>query len=219
MILAAGRGERMRPLTDHTPKPLLQCGGQALIDRHLAALAHAGVREVVINLAWLGEQIRDHVGDGSEWGMTVAYSDEGAQALETAGGIIRALPLLGLDPFIVINGDVVTDYSFERLALPAGRQAHLVLVGNPDHHVGGDFCLSGGEVVTEGARRLTFSGIGVYSPALFAGRQDAVAPLAPLLREAIVRGRVSGERHAGLWRDIGTPERLEAADAALRSRR
>lgn len=215
MILAAGRGERMRPLTDSTPKPLLRCAGTPLIDRHLAALAAAGFREVVVNLAWLGAHIREHVGDGSAWGLRVHYSDEGEHALETAGGIVRALPLLGDSPFVVVNGDIVTDYPFARLALAPGALARIVLVDNPAHREGGDFALEADRVCATGRPRLTFSGIGVYHPDLFAGLADGPAPLAPLLRQAMERGRVAGEHYRGLWMDIGTPERLAAAESAL----
>lgn len=215
MILAAGRGERMRPLTDDCPKPLLAVGGRPLLERHLEALAAAGFDEVVINLAWLGERIRAHVGDGARWGLRVRYSDEGERGLETAGGIVRALALLGEAPFAVINGDVLTDFPFARLALPRGRLAHLVLVDNPPQHPGGDFGLDGDRVVNTGGTRLTFAGIGVYAPALFAGRADGPAPLAPLLQAAAAAGRVSGERHAGLWHDIGTPARLAEVEAEL----
>lgn len=215
MILAAGRGERMRPLTDDCPKPLLAVGGRPLIERHLEALAAAGFDEVVINLAWLGDRVRAHVGDGGRWGLRVRYSDEGERGLETAGGIVRALGMLGDAPFVVVNGDVLTDFPFARLALPAGHLAHLVLVDNPREHPEGDFGLEGGRVVNAGGRRLTFAGIGVYDPALFAGLGDGPAPLAPLLRAAAGAGRVSGERHAGLWHDIGTPARLAEVEAAL----
>ena len=215
MILAAGRGERMRPLTDDRPKPLLQAGGRALIDYHLDALARAGFARIVINTAWQGHQLREHVGDGRRWGVEVRYSDEGTQALETAGGIVRALPLLGPEPFLVVNGDTHTDYPFERAALPPGRHAHLVLVDNPAQHAAGDFALDDGRVSSTGGHRLTFAGIGVYHPALFAGLPDAPAPLAPLLRRAMAAGRVSGEHYRGAWHDVGTPERLRALDAAL----
>lgn len=216
MILAAGRGERMRPLTDETPKPLLQVGGRTLLDRHLDALARAGVGEVVINLAWLGGRIRDHVGDGSGHGLRVRYSDEGEQALETAGGIVNALPLLGAEPFLVINGDVFTDYPFERAQLPAGQLARLVLVDNPPQHPRGDFALAAdGRVTEDGGEPLTYAGIGVFDPALFAGHGGGIAPLAPLLRDAIRKGRVGGEHYRGAWHDIGTPERLRDLDRSL----
>ncbi|SEP13225.1 N-acetylmuramate alpha-1-phosphate uridylyltransferase MurU [Aquisalimonas asiatica] len=215
MILAAGRGERMRPLTDHTPKPLLPVAGRPLIDWHLQRLADAGVSEVVINLAWLGEQIAEHVGDGSRWGLRVRYSREGDAALETGGGIARALPWLGNAPFLVVNGDVWCDYDPAPLLQPMDGLAHLVLVPNPAHNPEGDFGLVRGRVVTGGGERLTFSGIGVYAPALFDGHPGGAFRLAPLLREAAEQGRVSGTRHDGLWCDVGTPERLEALNARL----
>ena len=215
MILAAGRGERMRPLTDETPKPLLACGGRALIERHLDALAAAGFERVVINLAWLGQQIRERIGDGGAWGLAVQYSDEGNRALETAGGIVRALPLLGEQPFVVVNGDIVTDYPFDRLALAAGDLAQLVLVDNPPEKSDGDFTLEGDRVTQTGGRRLTFAGIGAYHPSLFAGLADGHAPLAPLLRDAMRHRRVGGEHYDGLWRDIGTPQRLADTDSLL----
>jgi MurNAc alpha-1-phosphate uridylyltransferase len=216
MILAAGRGERMRPLTDETPKPLLPVGGRTLIDRHLDALAAAGFRDIVINLAWLGDRIRAHLGDGRERGLRIRYSDEGERALETAGGIVHALALLGDKPFLVVNGDVLTDYPFADARLPQGRLAQLVLVANPDHHAGGDFALMpDGSVGDEGDTRLTYAGIGVFDPALFAGHADGVAPLAPVLRAAMARGLVGGDHYRGRWHDIGTPERLAEIDRAL----
>ena len=215
MILAAGRGERMRPLTDHTPKPLLEVGDRPLIGHHLAALARAGVREVVINHAHLGARIERALGDGATYGLRIRYSPEDV-ALETGGGIFRALPLLGPGAFIVVNGDVWTDFDLARLHLADGDLAHLVLVDNPDHHPAGDFALEGDRVRTEGGPRLTFSGIGVYRPALFDGCTPGRFPLAPLLRAAMAAGRVSGERHAGRWVDVGTPERLAALDRELR---
>ncbi|MEX1081235.1 MAG: nucleotidyltransferase family protein [Halofilum sp. (in: g-proteobacteria)] len=218
MILAAGRGERMRPLTDEQPKPLLHVGGRTLIDRHLEGLARAGFREVVINLAWLGHRIREHVGDGADWGLEVRYSDEGEHGLETAGGIVRALPLLGEAPFAVINADVYTDYPYERLAPPIDAQAHLVLVANPPQHPEGDFHFADGRVAPGGGERLTFSGIGVYHPRLFAGLPDGPAPLSPILRTAIARDAVSAEYYSGDWRDIGTPERLYELDRELRTK-
>lgn len=215
MILAAGRGERMRPLTDHTPKPLLEAGGKPLIAHHLERLAAAGISRVVINHAHLGDQIEAALGDGARFGLAIRYSPEGT-ALETGGGIFRALPLLGRDPFLVVNADVWTDMDFARLHLPPGRLAHLVLVDNPDHHPAGDFVLSGSEVLCEGAPRLTFSGIGVYDPALFDGCTAGAFPLAPLLRAAMARGLVSGHHHRGRWLDIGTPARLQALDRLLK---
>ncbi len=216
MILAAGRGERMRPLTDDCPKPLLEAGGRPLIDWHLEALARADFRRVVINTAWQGEKLRAHVADGRAWGLDVRYSDEGDHALETAGGIAQALPLLGPRPFAVINGDIHTDYPFERLTLPTGHLAHLVLVDNPPQHPEGDFALNGARVTTGDDARLTFAGIGVYRPALFSGLPARPLRLAPILRRAIAAGLVSGEHYRGAWLDIGTPERLRELDQRLR---
>jgi MurNAc alpha-1-phosphate uridylyltransferase len=211
MILAAGRGERMRPLTDHTPKPLLPVGGKPLLQWHVEALVAAGVCDIVINHAWLGEQIEAALGSGDALGAKIRYSPEG-EALETGGGIFRALPLLGDEPFVVVNADIVTDYPFARLpSVPAGL-AHLVLVPNPAHHPEGDFYLEHGRVEAEGAPRLTYSGIGVYHPNLFRGQQPGRFPLAPLLRRAMAAGQVSGEFYAGRWLDAGTPERLRDAE-------
>ncbi|MEJ2507877.1 MAG: nucleotidyltransferase family protein [Gammaproteobacteria bacterium] len=224
MILAAGRGERMRPLTDSTPKPLLRAGGHALIEYHLAALVGAGLRDIVINHAHLGAQIESALGDGARYGARLRYSDEGAGALETGGGIFRALPLLGEGPFVVVNGDIWTDYPFEHLAEPAAHMkagadlAYLVLVDNPAHHRDGDFVLQDGRVLAQGpagAPRLTFSGIGLYRAELFAGCEDGAFALAPLLRHAMAAGRVGGEYYRGRWVDVGTPERLAALDAEL----
>lgn len=221
MILAAGRGERMRPLTDDCPKPLLQAGGMSLIERHVRRLAAAGFRDLVVNHAWLGERIEGALGDGSRFGIRIRYSPEG-EALETAGGIARALPLLGEAPFLVVNGDVHCDYDPARARTIAARLdarplvAWLVLVPNPGHHRAGDFILEGGRVRDEGdGARLTFSGIGIYHPRLFDGVSGR-APLAPLLRRAMAEGRVAGERHDGDWIDVGTPERLADLDAHLR---
>lgn len=224
MILAAGRGERMRPLTDVTPKPLLTVGGKPLIVWHIENLARAGFRELVINHAHLGEQIEAMLGDGSGFGVSIHYSPE-TEALETAGGIANALPLLGRGPFAVVNGDVFCDCDFARLAgmlrqmaeQPAALAAYLLLVDNPDHHPGGDFALAAGKVAERGEQMLTFSGIGLYQPALFAGiARGSKAKLGPLLREQMARGRVAGEHHRGRWVDVGTPERLAALDQALR---
>lgn len=223
MILAAGRGERMRPLTDHTPKPLLEAGGKPLIVWHLERLARAGLRDIVVNHAWLGERIVQSLGDGSRWGVRIRYSAEAPQALETAGGIARALPLLGDAPFLVINGDIWCDWDPAAAADAARRleteraDAWLLLTDNPSHHPQGDFALSeDGRAIAEGKERLTFAGIGVYRPSLFAGLPaEAPAPLAPLLRAAMARGAVLAERHAGRWIDVGTPQRLNALDAAL----
>lgn len=219
MILAAGRGERMRPLTLARPKPLLEAGGLPLIVHHLHALAASGLRDVVINVSWLGEQIRAALGDGSRLGVRLQYSDEGPEPLETGGGIFRALPLLAPAAFIVLNGDVWTDFPYARLraALQPGDLAHLVLVPNPAHNPGGDFVLDQGRIVESGSGRFTFAGVGVYRPELFAGCTDGIFKLAPLLRSAVRAGRVSGELHTGTWLDIGTPERLADLDAHLRS--
>ncbi|MBK1732997.1 N-acetylmuramate alpha-1-phosphate uridylyltransferase MurU [Thiococcus pfennigii] len=216
MILAAGRGERMRPLTDHTPKPLLVAGGKALIEHQIERLAAAGFEDLVINHAHLGEQIEALVGDGARWGIRVRYSRE-ERALETGGGIFQALPLVGPEPFLVVNGDIWTDLAFAGLRTLAPRLAHLVLVANPSHHPRGDFVLRDGQVVDDDGPRLTFSGIGVYHPDLFAGCRPGAFPLAPLLRQAMARGQVSGERLAGRWFDIGTPERLQALDRMLKA--
>lgn len=223
MILAAGRGERMRPLTDHTPKPLLAVGGKPLIVWHIERLAAAGFCDIVINHAHLGHLIEAALGDGTRFGVSIRYSPE-REALETAGGIAQALPLLGAAPFLVVNGDVFCDWDLiqtrariESLLAHPGQQAHLVLVPNPPHHPVGDFALADDRVLPEGAARYTFSGIGVYGPSLFAPvTPGAKSKLAPLLRDAMARGAVSGELHRGRWEDVGTPERLAALDAALR---
>jgi MurNAc alpha-1-phosphate uridylyltransferase len=222
MILAAGRGERMRPLTDTCPKPLLAAGGKPLIVWHIERLVAAGITGLVINHAHLGQMIEDALGDGARFGLPIAYSPEGS-ALETAGGIARALPLLGDAPFVVVNGDVFCDADFAALARVAeglsadGPLAHLLLVPNPDHNPGGDFgLLPDGHVTDDGrGERLTFSGIGAYHPALFAG--VAPAKLAPLLRAAMAAGKVTGARHDGRWVDVGTPQRLAELDASLRT--
>lgn len=223
MILAAGRGERMRPLTDACPKPLLKVGGEPLIVWHLRRLRSAGIREIVINHAWLGGQIEKTLGTGAAYGVEIAYSAEGETGLETAGGIATALPLLGDEPFLVINGDVLTDIDFQTAFTAAAaleqqqKLAHLWLVANPAHNPKGDFVLhrSGG-VLSESpeGEALTFSGMGVYHPELFRTTPPRqAAKLAPLLRAAMNRGQVSGERHNGLWLDVGTVERLAEADA------
>lgn len=214
MILAAGRGERMRPLTDHTPKPLLQVGGRALIEHHILALVDAGFKELVINHAHLGAQIEDYLSDGSRYGAHIQYSPE-EQALETGGGIRQALPMLGDGPFVVINGDVWTDYPLARLRERDIKRAHLVMVANPEHNTSGDFSLQDGVLHTEGPDKLTFSGIGIYHPRLFAATRAGAFPLAPLLREAMGQGLVSGEYYEGQWVDVGTPERLQALNALL----
>lgn len=217
MILAAGRGERMRPLTDVTPKPLLPVAGKPLIVWHLERLARADFRDIVINHAHLGDQIESLLGDGNAWGLRIAYSAEPQGALETAGGIANALPLLGDAPFLVVNGDIFCDWDFAR-ARSGDALAHLVLIDNPPHHPEGDFTLDGAKVGAGETARLTFSGIGIYRPELFAGvARGQPAKLAPLLHDAITAGRVTGERHAGRWEDVGTPERLAALDADVRA--
>ncbi|MFN4149072.1 MAG: N-acetylmuramate alpha-1-phosphate uridylyltransferase MurU [Rhodocyclaceae bacterium] len=220
MILAAGRGERMRPLTDRMPKPLLPVAGKPLIVWHLERLARAGFHEIVINHAHLGDEIEALLGDGEAWNVTIRYAAEPPGALETAGGIANALPLLGHAPFLVVNGDIFCDWDFARArnALEDETLAHLVLVDNPPHHPRGDFSFDGTKVGAGGtAPRLTFSGIGIYRPELFAAiPRGSHAPLAPLLHDAIATGRVSGERHTGRWVDVGTPERLTALDIELR---
>ncbi len=224
MILAAGRGERMRPLTDHTPKPLLRVGGKALIEYHLEALAAAGVRELVINHAHLGHRIEQALGDGARWGLRIAYSAEGeGRALETGGGIFKVLPLLGPGPFLVLNGDVWCQPNFSRLSLASGRLAHLLLVDNPAHHPRGDFLLENGLARDPGPKQdperpgrcLTFSGIGLYHPELFADCRPGAFPLAPLLRAAMGQGRVSAEHYRGPWLDVGTPQRLAELERRL----
>jgi MurNAc alpha-1-phosphate uridylyltransferase len=207
MILAAGRGERMRPLTDKLPKPLLPVAGKPLIVSHIERLAEAGYRELVINHAHLGEMIEAELGNGAVWGVSIQYSPEPV-ALETGGGIYQALPLLGEEPFLVVNGDIWCDFDFSCLALKQGDMAHLVLVPNPEHHRQGDFQLIRGRVDQGEERRLTFSGIGVYHPHLFEFCKPEAFPLAPLLRQAMDKQQVSGECFNGLWMDIGTPQRL-----------
>lgn len=220
MVLAAGRGERMRPLTDHTPKPLLSVGGQRLIEYHLKGLARAGFEEVVINTAHLADQIPEVLGDGSQYGLRLSYTREPEGALETGGGIHNALPLLGEESFLVVNGDVWCDVDFRTLipdqVLSEGRLAHLLLVNNPDHNPKGDFQLGeDGQVHPDGRHRLTFSGIAVYHPDFFASCQPGRFPLAPMLREAMVRQEVTGQHHSGQWYDIGTPQRLAQLDRLL----
>lgn len=216
MLLAAGRGERMRPLTDAVPKSLLQVGNKPLIVHHIEALRQAGIGDLVINLGYLGERISQVLGDGHRHGVRIAYSREPEDALETGGGIFQALCLLGSDPFAVINSDIWTDYDFAGLpVLPRGL-AHLVLVDNPVQHPRGDFALDGNRVLTDGPQRLTFSGISVLRPELFRGCRPGRFPLSPLLRRAITEDRVSGEYYPGAWRDIGTPERLDQLHSELK---
>ena len=231
LIFAAGLGERMRPLTDATPKPLLAVGGKPLIAWHLERLAAIGVREVVVNVSWLAEQFPQALGDGQRWGLRIAWSHEGPEPLETGGGMHHALPLLGDGadaPFIAVNGDIWSDYDFARLPREPAGDAHLVLVDNPVHNRDGDFALhDDGRLASDGGDRLTFAGIGVYRPGLFDDWQAAIggAPgagatpprfrLAPLLRRAMDRDRVTGEHHRGRWTDVGTPQRLAELDASL----
>jgi MurNAc alpha-1-phosphate uridylyltransferase len=223
MLLAAGRGERMRPLTDACPKPLLPVAGKPLINWHLERLAAAGITEVVINLSWLGEQIASALGDGSRHGLHVIFSREPWPALETGGGIFNALPLLGCEPFLLVNGDVHADVDFTALRLAPGDLAQLVLVPNPDHHPRGDFWLEpAGRIVAGGSRqaeRLTYSGIALLHPSLFDGAPGGRFPLLPWLERAREAGRLGGQRHDGQWLDVGTPERLASLDAALQAMR
>jgi MurNAc alpha-1-phosphate uridylyltransferase len=212
MILAAGRGERMRPLTLERPKPLLEVGGVPLIVHHLRALARAGFVDVVVNLSWLGDRIRNFLGDGSAHGVSIRYSEEGPEPLETGGGIAHALPLLGSEPFLVVNGDVWTDYPYPGVGtrLAAGDLAHLVLVPNPPQHPRGDFGCRDGRLADQAHDRLTFAGIGIYRPELFVGCTERIFKLAPLLYAAAREDRASAEVYRGVWNDIGTPERLAA---------
>jgi len=231
LIFAAGRGERLRPLTEHTPKPLLPVGGKPLIVRHLEHLAALGIRDVVINTSWLAGQFPAQLGDGRRWGMRLHYAFEGDTPLETGGGLLNALPLLGDGPFIAVNGDVWSDFDFARLPREPASHAHLVLIDNPDHHRHGDFHLrADGQLAADGPDKLTFSGIGVYRPQLLDNWRAGIGPcagadctpprfpLAPLLRAAMARGQVSGERHAGAWCDVGTLERLAQVRAELAAR-
>lgn len=221
MILAAGRGERMRPLTDRLPKPLLRAAGRPLIMHLIERLADAGISDLVVNVSHMAAQIEHELGDGSRHGVRIAYSRE-EQALETGGGIAYALPLLGDAPFVALNSDIYSDFDFRRLTTAAGAlagstlAAHLVLVDNPPHHPDGDFALAGGKVSAVDLPRLTFSGIGAYSPALFARvERGSKCQLAALLRPAMAQGRVAGEQHRGLWMDVGTPQRLADLERRL----
>lgn len=225
LVFAAGKGERMRPLTEHTPKPLLPVRGKPLIAWHLEKLAAIGVRDVVVNTSWLADRFAPTLGDGAHWGLRLHYAHEGDQPLETGGGMLHALPLLGDQPFIAVNGDIWCDHDLRTLPREPEGLAHLVLVDNPDHNPRGDFALSGSRVHADGEPRLTFAGIGVYRPALLADWRSAVgdAPgaslspprfkLAPLLRAAMAAHAVSGEHFTGAWADVGTPARLAALDA------
>ncbi len=222
MILAAGRGERMRPLTDEIPKPLLMVAGKPLIQWQVEALQAAGFTELVINHAWLGEQIEAYLGDGSQFAVNIVYSPEGDHALETGGGIFRALPLLraqsGDDAFLVVNADILTDVEFGRLPTQIDGLAHLLMVPNPTHHLQGDFVLADGSIHNEGKSRLTFGGIGIYRPQLFSNCDNGKFALAPLLIQAMQQGQVSGQLHQGLWVDVGTKERLQYANGIFENR-
>jgi MurNAc alpha-1-phosphate uridylyltransferase len=218
MIFAAGRGERMRPLTDSKPKPLLRVGGRMLIEHHLEKLSAIGVREVVINTSHLAEQFPVALGDGSRWNLHIRYSHEGSQPLETGGGIKHALPLLGEAPFIGISADIVSDYDYARLPVEPEGLAHLVMVPNPDFHPRGDFCLDGSRLNEDGiGERLTFGNIAVYRPELVSGEAAARFKLLPMYQRAMREGRLTGERHDGYWRNVGTPQQL--AELGARARR
>ncbi len=220
MLLAAGRGERLRPITDTLPKPLVEVAGKPLIVYHLEALARAGIRDVVVNLSWLGARISAALGDGSRYGVRIAYSEEGPEPLETGGGIHRALPLLGSDPFLVVNADVWTDLDFSGVpALEESADARLMLAPNPPHHPRGDFGLEDDFVVEQDTGRFTYTGIGVYRPELFQGCTPGKFPLLPLLRRAIAARRLRGEVYRGEWLDIGSPDRLAWLDARERATR
>ncbi|MBL1320893.1 MAG: nucleotidyltransferase family protein [Methylophaga sp.] len=218
MILSAGRGERLRPLTDHTPKPLLKAGKHRLIEHLIIALVNAGITEIIINHAHLGQQFPDTLGNGEQFGATISYSPEQQGGLETAGGIINALPLLGEEPFLVVNGDIWTDYPFEqlsKLALQNNNLAHLVLVNNPAHHPDGDFSLSSGSLSQQGSEKFTFSGIAVYHPTFFADLDVQRLALKPLLLASITKQQLQGELYQGQWSDIGTIERLQQLNEQL----
>lgn len=213
MILAAGRGERLRPLTDTLPKSLVEVRGETLLERHLKAIRSAGIDTVVINLGWLGDQIVERVGSGSTFGLNVIYSQEGDNVLETGGGVHRALPMLGADPFLVVNADVYTDMPLPTAALEANDVAHVVLVPTPDDKPHDDFALVGGRVHNEGEDMLTFSGVTIYRPEFFAGRAAGRYSVVPLLRDAADAAQLGGSVYAGLWRDVGTPARLAELNA------
>ena len=210
MVLAAGRGERLRPLTDEVPKSLVEVRGESLLERHLASIHAAGVRTVVINLGWLGDKIVERVGSGERYGLNVLYSQEGDNILETGGGIHKALPMLGDDPFMVINADIFTDMPVPDIELADQHVGHLVMVPSPEYRDGGDFDIDDGLIRNGETQRLTFSGVAMYRPSFFDGCEPGRFPLAPMLREAADNGQLSGSLYTGLWADIGTPERLEA---------
>jgi N-acetyl-alpha-D-muramate 1-phosphate uridylyltransferase len=218
MVLAAGRGERMRPITDTLPKPLVPVAGKPLIGYHLERLAQAGITEVVVNLSWLGEKIRAVLGDGRDYRVSITYSDEGPVPLETGGGIFKALSLLGPGPFLVVNGDTWSDINYGRLGLDDGANGRIVLVANPTHNPRGDFGLEGDVVVDREVDRFTYSGVGVYRPEFFVGCSPGKFPMLPLLKRAIAARLLRGELYRGEWCDVGTPERLAALDAEVRMR-
>ena len=213
MILAAGRGERLRPITASVPKALVEVRGESLLERHLRAVKAAGIDTVVINLGWLGEQIVDRVGSGADYALDVIYSPEGDNILETGGGIHRALPMLGDEPFLVINADIYTDMPFPTELPEPADDGHLVLVPGPEHRDRGDFALVDHRVRNEGDPLLTFSGVAIYSPGFFSGCRPGRFPLAPMLRAAADANRLGGEVYEGVWRDVGTPERLSELNA------
>lgn len=215
MILAAGRGERLRPLTDETPKSLVEVGGRSLLERHLDHVKAAGIDTVVINLGWLGDRLVERVGSGRRYGLEVIYSQEGDNILETGGGIFKALPTLGDGPFVVINADIFTDMPVPEVTLADDQLGHLVMVPSPEYRAGGDFDIEEGLIRNSSEQSLTFSGVAIYRPQLFDGCKPGRFPLAPLLRAAAEDGRLSGSLYEGQWADIGTPERLEALRAAL----
>jgi N-acetyl-alpha-D-muramate 1-phosphate uridylyltransferase len=215
MILAAGRGERLRPLTDHTPKPLLTVHGKPLIVHHLERLGHAGITDIVINISWLGDKIKNHLGDGSNYGVQIRYSEELSGALDTGGGILNALRLLGSAPFLVVNADIYTDFPFEniRSILKPGDLAHLIVVGNPGVHPRGDFHLTAdGRLRVDGNPRVTYSGIGIHDPQFFEGCSPGIFPMLPLWQKAMRANKVSGKLYSGEWRDMGTIEMLEGIE-------
>jgi N-acetyl-alpha-D-muramate 1-phosphate uridylyltransferase len=215
MILAAGRGERMRPLTDSMPKPLLRVAGKPLLQYHLESLRAAGIKDVVINLAWQGEKIREYFGDGARYGLAIQYSEETPNALETAGGIFRALPYLRPAPFIAINGDIFCDFPLATLDIGADDWAHLVMVPNPPQHRHGDFGCAAGRALQDAQQRFTFSGIAIYREEFFANCVDGAFPLRPLLVRAMQQGRCGAELYTGVWEDVGTPQRLATLDARV----
>lgn len=216
LIFAAGRGERMRPLTDHTPKPLLQIGGKPLIVWHLEKIARLGISYVVINTSYLAEQFPMILGDGSRWGLSIHYCYEGKEPLETGGGMLNALPFLSTTPFLCVNGDIWTDTDFSLLPHNPPSLAHLIMVDNPLHHPMGDFVLCDGQLLDEDKPRLTFAGIGIYRPELLVECTPGKFSIAPVLRSAMRTGKISGEHYQGVWQDVGTPERLMALDRQLK---